>query len=201
MTGLLSPLPRVKSRPGPQKLLSSGEFLDRVPKTFCKQKHPGISEVPFERRWRVKVVKARGPPAIGGPLARNYIFFRVALMLLRRFAAAVFLRVMLGGSKCCRRRASEMIDSCCTRLVKRRRNPSKLSPSLILISTNSFPDSRCDRVLSAADRGYIRVTDAPPSSIGSRHAAGQCELDRHVVFLHRLSGEGELVSHASQAGT
>ncbi|SVA74423.1 uncharacterized protein METZ01_LOCUS127277 [marine metagenome] len=72
---------------------------------------------------------------------RVYMFFKVALTLLRFFAAAVFFRVILGGSKCWRRRASEIIDSCCTRLVKRRRNPSKLSPSLIRSSTKDFPNS------------------------------------------------------------
>ena len=72
---------------------------------------------------------------------RVYMFFKVALTLLRFFAAAVFFRVILGDSKCWRRRASEIIDSCCTRLVKRRRNPSKLSPSLIRSSTKDFPNS------------------------------------------------------------
>ena len=67
------------------------------------------------------------------------MFLRVALWLLRRFAAAFFLRIMLGGSKCWRRLASAITASCCTRLVKRRRNASKLSPSLILSSTKMPP--------------------------------------------------------------
>ena len=50
-------------------------------------------------------------------------------MLLRRFAAAFFFRNMLGGVKYSLRRAFEMMPSSCTRLLKRLRSPSKLSPS------------------------------------------------------------------------
>ena len=67
------------------------------------------------------------------------MFFKVALRLLRRFDAAFFLRRTFGGSKCWRRRVSDTMPSCCTRFVKRRRKPSKLSPSLIRISKGRTP--------------------------------------------------------------
>lgn len=114
----------------------SGEFLNRATGPAAIKNTPG-----YPRCQSRTCSGKRRPTRERWAAARDYIFFSVALMLLRRFAAAVFFRVMLGGSKCCRRRASEMIDSCCTRLVKRLRKPSKLSPSLILISTNSFPGS------------------------------------------------------------
>lgn len=157
----------------------SGEFLNRATGPAAIKNTPG-----YPRCQSRTCSGKRRPTRERWAAARDYIFFSVALMLLRRFAAAVFFRVILGGSKCCRRRASEMIDSCCTRLVKRRRNPSKLSPSLILISTNSFPDSYYGRVIipaSATNRGHTRITGALSLSIGRSPAAGQCEINNNVL--------------------
>ena len=68
--------------------------------------------------------------AIGGQFpAGRYMFLRVALMLLRFLAAAFFLRSTLGGVNAIRRLVFEIKPSSCTRLLKRRRSCSKLSPS------------------------------------------------------------------------
>lgn len=60
----------------------------------------------------------------------------VVFRLFRSLAAAFFFLATLGGSKCSRFLYSGIIDSCCTLFVNLLRKPSKLSPSLIFISTN-----------------------------------------------------------------
>lgn len=122
-------------------LRANAKYINTLTQFYSTFRDMEQEQISFKKILGNLLAKQNSPVKLSGTKKEyfftiDYMYLRVAFTLFLCFAAARFFLVTLGDSKCCLRRASEIIDSCCTRLLKRLRNDSKLSPSLILTSTN-----------------------------------------------------------------